>query len=197
MVRVKTSDRITVAGMPGQGKSELARALALGSPRVFMFDPMDQYGDVAHAVRVVPAKGLDEKEALEPLAARAMREGNVLLIVEEAEIALGEPYSGILPEMKALVLRGRNRGVGLVAVTRRVANLSKTVFGLSEHVFLFKHFAPNDLEYLNRFIGKEWGLVVSELPEWHFLHYSNGQVDRMPPLDVPGKGLHAAAPGAS
>ena len=186
MVIVKTSDRNTIAGMPGQGKSELARALAMYSPRVFMFDPMDQYGDVAHALRVVPAKGQDEKEALEPLAARAMREGNVLLIVEEAEIALGEPYSAILPEMKALVLRGRNRGVGLVAVTRRVANLSKTVFGLSEHVFLFKHFAPNDLEYLNRFIGKEWGQVISELPPWHFLHYSNGQVDRMPPLDVPG-----------
>lgn len=62
--------------------------------------------------------------------------------------------------------------------------LSKDMFSLSEHVFIFRHFSPNDIKYLAAYIGNEAAGSVRELADYEYLHYSGNVIHRCPPLEL-------------
>lgn len=182
-IEISATDRVTICGIPGTGKTAFARELLRGYPQVYVYDPLNQYQVFD---RFTPKAGKDTLKIFEEHARKVWKRGNVVFCIEEAEKYLSNrSLTGYAADV---IRRGRNRGIGVIALTRRLADLSKTVFGLSEHVFIFRHFAPNDIKYLRGFIGPEWANRVPSLENYHYLYYSRDQVIQCPPLEL-GKNI--------
>ncbi len=103
--------------------------------------------------------------------------------VEECEIYLRNK-SELMPYAKQLILRGRNKGIGMWLCTRRIADLHKTPMSQANHVFLFKMYLPNDLAYVSQFIPKEITDKLKTIPDYHFIRYSNGEVEVCKPIKL-------------
>lgn len=96
--------------------------------------------------------------------------GNVTFVIEEAERYLGQGKP-MGENTFDLINRGRNWGVGVFAVTRRIQRLSKDFFDLCQQVFLFRC-GLKSREYITDMIGKESTRQIMQLPLYHFLHFS-------------------------
>jgi DNA helicase HerA-like ATPase len=178
--RVASDEGITIGGIRGYGKTTLAKMLLRKFPRVLVYDPLDQYQGFN---RYVPQSDTPEEFAY--VANWVWREQNIMFAIEECENYIGEGMA-ICQAAKNIINRGRNYGIGYMAITRRIANLSKTAFSLSDHVFLFRFFAPNDVRYCSDFIGRDWAARLQELPKHNFLYYgAQGEVCECPPIKVP------------
>lgn len=184
-LQIASDQVVTICGMRGTGKTTLMAALFRAMPRATILDPLDQYDSLQTDAKrcVVPGLGADERDVLETMCVDAWQKGNISLFVEEAELALPEGKP-LLPATKTVVLRGRNRGIGLVANTRRIAGLKKDVVALSDHVLIFGLFLPQDVDYVADFVGKEEAAKARTLAAFRFLHYHQGRVRLMAPIAV-------------
>lgn len=169
---------ITVCGMKGTGKTTLEKLMLTKYQRILVFDVN---GEFTEFPRYLPET--DSPKELDKVAKAVWNEGNCLLMVSEAELYL--PVNGTLPpNVFKITTRGRHRNIGMIADTRRIANLNKTVFGLSEHVFAFRHFAPTDIKYLNEFFTKDAREMV-HLKDYWYWQYHRGVVKVCPPITPP------------
>ena len=167
-LRISRSDRITIAGLPGTGKTTLAKFLAsLCLPRVLIYDPLSQYSGFEDEYRYIPKS--DSQAEFNSICRRLRSQSNIMFVVEECEryIGQGRPLGD---DAFDLVNRGRNWNVGIVAVTRRIQRLSKDYFDLCQHIFFFKC-GLKSREYLADMIGKAETNRVMRLPKYSFLHY--------------------------
>lgn len=98
------------------------------------------------------------------------QEGNITFIVEEAERYLGQGKP-MGDNAFDLVNRGRNWGVGVFAVTRRIQRISKDFFDLCSHAFFFKC-GLKSRDYIADMIGKENTRTIMRLEPFQFLHYN-------------------------
>uniref|UniRef100_A0A6H2A2J3 ATPase domain containing protein n=1 Tax=viral metagenome TaxID=1070528 RepID=A0A6H2A2J3_9ZZZZ len=177
--KLASDEVICIGGMRGTGKTTLAKHITSQFESVYVFDPLNQYAEFEHYVPETSSI-----EEFDSVAKRIWLKGNMVFVVEECEGYLGERMA-LSPYAFKIVLQGRNRGIGLIAVTRRIANLSKTVFSLSDHVYLFRFFSPNDVKYCAEFIGRAWGARLQKLPKFHFLYYSTeGEIMECPPIAI-------------
>lgn len=187
-VKIKTWHTVTVCGMKGTGKSNLERFLLKMYPSVFVFDVLEEFQDYPNYI----PRTNDPRE-LDSVAKAIWNQGNVTLLVSEAELFL--PNTGTLPpNIFRLLTRGRHRNIGVIVDTRRIANLSKTAFSLSEHVFVFRHFSPTDTRYLQEFLPVD-AKQLANLQDYHYWHYTRGQVKEHDP--VPRQKAPKAAPAGS
>ncbi len=176
---IESDEVITIGGMRGTGKTTLARFIASQFKNLFVWDPLGQYPEFD---RYVPQT--NSLEEFDRVARAIWERGNIIFMVEECENVLGERMS-LTPYAFKIILQGRNKGIGLIAVTRRIANLSKTVFSLSNHVFLFRFFSPNDIKYCQEFIGKHWAEHLRTITRYNFLYYSSeGEIIECPKLQI-------------
>jgi hypothetical protein len=164
--------------MKGTGKSNLEKFLLSLYSSVFIFDTNGEFGDRFPSYEPTT----DSPEELEKIAKVLWNRQNVLLLVSEAELFLPNGVK-LPPHVFKIITRGRHRNVGLIADTRRIANLNKTVFGLSEHCFIFRHFAPTDVRYLQEFLPVN-AKQLATLPDYHFWHYTKGQVEERNPVPL-------------
>jgi len=181
---IKTTDGITICGMKGTGKSTWIREIAQNNQRfkqrVIVFDPQDEYRDQFETV--LPES--DDPEELDEMADYVFRQGNILLIVSEAEQFLPEGRP-LPPHVFKLINRGRHRNSAIWADTRRIANLNKSVFNLSEHVIIFRHFGVTDINTLNKFVPD--ASLLRTVPDYHFIYYHRGKSTLYPPLRITEK----------
>ena len=178
--KLASDEVICIGGMRGTGKTTLAKHIASKFEACVIFDPLGQYSEFSDTY-VPRSSSLEEFDSI---ARMVWQRGNTVFVVEECESFLGERMN-LSPYAFRIVLQGRNRGIGLIAVTRRIANLSKTVFSLSDHVYLFRFFSPNDVKYCSEFIGRAWAARLQKLPKYHFLYYSaEGEITECPPLMI-------------
>lgn len=170
MIRIASWNAITVCGMKGTGKTFLEKHGLLPLYReVFVFDTNGEFEEYPNY-----EPGTDSPLELDKVAKVIWNRWNCVLLVSEAELYL--PVNQQLPpNIFKIITRGRHRNVGFIADTRRIANLNKTVFGLSEHCFVFRHFSPTDIEYLSKFIPSDCRQLASLQDRW-FWHYSRGSV---------------------
>jgi hypothetical protein len=176
---IASDEGITIAGMRGQGKTTFAKRTLSRFNKVLVWDPLAQYPEFN---RYVPQTG--SQAEFEYVAAWVWNEGNIMFAIEECERWVGEGMA-IAPSMTKIINMGRNKGIGYMPITRRIANLSKTAFSLCDHVFLFRFFAPNDIKYCSEFIGREWGKRLQELPKHNYIYYgAEGVVCECPPIKV-------------
>jgi len=168
-VNIKSTDRITVAGLPGTGKTTLGKYLAsLCMPRVLIYDPLAQYDGFPDENRYIPKS--DSLSEFDAVCRQLRMRGNVTFIVEEAERYLGQGKP-LGENAFDLINRGRNWGVGVLAVTRRIQRLSKDFFDLCQDVFLFRC-GLKSREYITDMIGRESTKKIMALPLFHFLYFN-------------------------
>ncbi len=176
---IESDNIITIAGMRGMGKSELARHIFKQFTNLKVWDPLGQYTEFDN---YVPTRGSPEE--FDAICKMIWDQSNVMFAVEECESVLGERMA-LTPYSFKIILQGRNRGIGLIAITRRIALLNKTVFSLSDHAFLFRFFAPNDVKYCQEFIGRQWAFRLQKLPKYHFIYYgAEGEIRECPPISI-------------
>jgi len=174
-MNIRSFDCITVCGQKGCGKTYLIQHLLPLYREVLVFDPAQEFDDYPHYVPKT-----DSPQELERVAKVLWNRWNVLLVVSEAELYL--PVNQQLPpSIFKIITRGRHRNIGLIADTRRVANLNKTMFGLSEFCFIFRHFSPNDIDYLSKFVPRNCK-ELRDLPDFHFWVYHQNQTLIHPPI---------------
>lgn len=172
MIRLTPTDRITIAGLPGTGKTTFAKYLAdiyASSPnlKILIYDPLDQYRTFADDQRYVPQT--DSQREFEDVCKRLCAQRNTVFIIDEAEAYLTE---GKLSNTYAyrLVWRGRNWGIGIIAVTRRLQDLSKRYFQLCQHCFFFQSH-PMVRPYLKTFLEADAIHAILTLQTFDFVHY--------------------------
>ncbi len=181
-MKIQSTDLITVAGQTRSGKSTLAKYLArqiqAAGIDVVVFDPMAEYIEFTS---YIPKS--DSPAELDLFCAQAWARGNTFIIVDESELYLAEKKA--LPRhVFRCVLRGGHRGIGMMFITKRIALLSKNCFALSHHIFLFRIFAPNDINYIAQFCPRTVTEKLRRLPPWHYLYYHEGEVIEFEPLKL-------------
>lgn len=189
MLALKSTDRICICGLPGTGKTVFCRWIAseidalrrLGEPpNILIIDPLNQYQQFPDECRYIPRQ--ETPQELESICRRLYSRSNMTLIIEEAEQYLSQNRP-ILPYTSGLIRMGRNWGIGVVAVTRRIQDINKRFFDLAQHVFFFRcGFKSRD--YIADMLGAEFvrpvanprvnttGYTITTLPPYHTLHFN-------------------------
>lgn len=177
LIKLRSWNSVTICGAKGTGKTTLERYLLSLYGRALAFDTLEEFPEMP--LRHIPRT--DSPAELDQVAAKVLSMCNCTLVVSEAEIYL-PVQKPLPPNVLKLVTRGRHYNCGLVVDTRRLANLHKTVFSLSDHCFIFRHFSPTDIRYLEEFLPDV--SEVAKLRDREFLHYSQGHMARCKPLKV-------------
>lgn len=163
------TNRVTIAGLPGTGKTVLARFIAsFYVPNLLIYDPLSQYDGFPDECRYVP-KG-DSLAEFDAVCRQLRARSGVVFMIEECERYLGQGKP-LGEHTFDLINRGRNWNVGIVAVTRRIQRLSKDYFDLCQVCFFFKC-GLKSRPYLEDLIGKEAVGMIRRLPQYHFLYYN-------------------------
>ncbi len=168
-LKVKRTDRVCISGLPGTGKTTLTRYLAhLAKPDLLIYDPLAQYTDFPSECVYVPRSNSQAEfdEQCKLLCARS----NVLFIIEECERYIGQSQQTGYYAFD-LINRGRNWGIGIIAVTRRIQRVSKDFFDLCQHVIFFRC-GLKSREYISDMIGKEQMAKILSLQQYQFLYYN-------------------------
>jgi len=165
---LKTNAIATIAGMRGSGKTSLAkRILSLVQGDVIVYDPMHEYDP-----KISFHPHSDSKEDFDRFMSICWDRGNLFVCVDEAERYFRVKH--ILTEFSAKVVNtGRHRNIGLLIITRRLAELNKTAFGLSETAILFQMFLPNDIRYIKDFYGDK-AEELRGIGKFHYKVFSMG-----------------------
>ena len=167
-IKFKADDRITIAGLPGTGKTTLAKYLgSLLVPHLLIYDPLAQYEGFPDECRYIPKS--DSLEEFDGICRQLRAKGDTTFLIEESERYLGQGKP-LHSNTFDLINRGRNWGVGVIAVTRRIQRLSKDYFDLCQRHFLFKC-GLKSREYIAEMIGKDRLRDIMRLAEYHFLYY--------------------------
>lgn len=169
MLEIKSTDRVTICGLPGTGKTTLAKYFgSLLEPRVLIYDPLSQYTGFPDECRYIPKS--DSLQEFDGICRQLRAKGNITFLVEEAERYMGQGKP-LGENTFDLINRGRNWGVGVFCVTRRVQRISKDFFDLCQHCFIFR-IGLKSRGYIADMIGWDDTRKVMSLPVYHFLHYN-------------------------
>lgn len=146
-VRIDTNRKADinyVVGSSGAGKSYYIKAQLAAEKRLLIFDPDDEYGDLAGIITTTNGKQLAElikSHATKPLRVRLVRNGvqafelcnalafgwtNCTYVAEE--IADVTRAGKAPPQWGQVLRRGRKRGIKIFITTQRPAEADKTAF---------------------------------------------------------------------
>lgn len=168
-IKMKSTDRICISGLPGTGKTTLARYLAtLAEPNLLIYDPLGQYVDFPKECIYVPRS--NSPQEFDAVCKQLCARSNVVFIVEECERYIGQNKE-LGYYAFDLINRGRNWGIGIIAVTRRIQRVSKDYFDLCQNVIFFKC-GLKSREYIADMVGKEHVRAIMSLKPYQFLYYN-------------------------
>lgn len=179
-MKIKSTDRLCVCGLPDTGKTTFMRYLAsLAEPHILIIDPLDQYDMFPDECRYIPKR--EHPQELEDICRRLWAQTDMTLIIEEAEQYLQQGRA-LLPATSGLIRMGRNWGIGVWATTRRIQDINKRFFDLAQHCFFFRC-GLKSRDYIADMIGHEYvypyprpkynhtGYSITTLPDYHCLHF--------------------------
>jgi hypothetical protein len=157
------SERISlIFGKTGTGKSTLAKELIKDQNRVIIIDPQREYNETIIFENIPSLWDYIEKnENFGVLSCRFETDleidylfrtckiiGNLTLVVEEAEIYISpNARSGYFLD---LVRYGRHKGVKIIGIARRRAELSADFRGMCEVIYSFKQTEPLDIDAMKK-----------------------------------------------
>jgi DNA helicase HerA-like ATPase len=183
----KTRRVVLIFGRTGSGKTYLARQIAQREKRIVILDPMHQFSgtvftsfdafaayieprlDTAFDFRIV-CRFRDDVD-IEYFFILARQIQGYTLCIDEAEIFL-EPRS-MNEDFLQIIRYGRHNEISLIAVARRVPELSVDLRAQADSLITFNQTLPGDLKNLEaygfdpeaiRALGKYKYVVVGEHP---------------------------------
>lgn len=101
----------------------------------------------------------------------------ILLLIEEAN--MGFPNQKMPPQYfgaQRLVLQGRHRGIGIMAITQRPALVSADLRGNVDEVYIFQQSQKLDIDAIMGVIGREHESAIRALKPHEYIHWNRGQI---------------------
>ena len=100
----------------------------------------------------------------------------VTLLVDELNLSFPlnprPEYSGFA----RLCSRGRKRGINIIGITQRPAEVSTRFRGNIDRLACFALSVPNDFQVITQTIGPDAEKAVKELPEYGHIFFENGKM---------------------
>lgn len=165
-ITLSPSDRLTVIGKTGSGKTVASVAIAsllvpMDHPRWQLWwldsklDPKDGKmlrewgfglkGSARKHIRLDPAHG-DPSAQAQAFCDAALKRRNVLLVADEYKhITVSARRAG--PGIEGVHLRGRGLNVGMLGQTQEPCDIPRQLLSQASHVFLFDLTYPRDIKY--------------------------------------------------
>jgi len=201
MLKIKTSDNITVCGKKKSGKSCWLKWLLASYPKWIVVDyhwehdkpPYPLVAVITHYANEIPqlwAKGYRKilfqplhrtPQELDQISDIALRIGNLAFVVEECDRFVNR-WTGFkdLPRFADIVHTGSNHyGIGLIALTRRIRNFHSDIHSQTDHVIAFYQHNVKDIESLCEEFDEKLVVVSKLKPEdhqWAYYNDSTGEV---------------------
>jgi DNA helicase HerA-like ATPase len=121
---------------------------------------------IAEATRVF------SEELFSEISGELRTEARVLLVLEEAHSLVPEwnstSYDGDQRASNGTakaILQGRKYGLGVLLVTQRTANVTKTILNQCNTVFAFRTFDATGMDYLSNYVGDTYAQILSGLAD--------------------------------
>ena len=152
---------ILIFGRTGSGKSYLAKRLIKKFDRVIIIDRMLEYESdnifykfddlLDYFLKEKPNKfnfvcRFESDNDIELLFKFCWYVKNLMLVVEESELYIS-PYQK-QSEFLKLIRYGRHRNISIIAIARRVVELSNDVKANADTIISFKQILKKDIDYL-------------------------------------------------
>lgn len=183
-ITFKADDRVMIVGIPDMGKSVLflsfVKKLCNKGFRVLLYDSELNTNLEAKKLTVYKPQRPGNKEEFEHICEqvweRVDSDRPIHVLAVESIDFYASPQTDLdheLPFFKKVLHWGRNKDLGVIMTSRRIANCHKDTCALSVHWFLFYTFLPNDIKYIRSFIGRTAD-DIPKLQPHHFIHFESG-----------------------
>jgi len=173
-LEVDVSDKITILGKTGSGKTNLIKVLLSDILKDYQFILLDALGNFAeyngqpnidyHQVTPSDQAGVDE------IIYAALERGDCMIVLDEVDRYNSKPGS----MLNELVNVGRNYNVGGIFAARRTADVNKDILANSPYIFTFQHILPQDLDVLIDWFAQD-ETVFRDLQEFEAILFHNGE----------------------
>lgn len=185
-IKINTSDRVSIFGRTGSGKTFFAKHWLLPHyDRYVFWDIKHESTDIEHDIVVNNPKQLKNsiknynKILYQPTSPTDKDFDDICKIIFDSknnalyvdEAAMVSTPTKILYNHKVLVTQGRSYDVGIINVSQRPRDLHNTLISESEHLFVFALSLETDVLKLRQ----QMGVAADEiyyLPEYHFLYHN-------------------------
>jgi len=197
----KINSIITIVGQRGSGKTTLAKMLVLMRSRVVVLDPLCEYGNeglifesLGDLVNFMSEHSegqfrvicrFESMEEYDTLLDLSREIGMLTVVIEELNFFIQVQSKN--PHFDQLYRFGRHRGVSVIGIAQRCAEIPKLITSQSDSIISFRQTEPGDLKYLSSvsFIGSEGAAKLPDLEKYkgldlavdkHFLIFGHRQV---------------------
>ena len=187
-----TASTVLIIGLKGAGKTTMARHLArlVAPDRLAIYDPMREFrgSEFAAAERVEPERILSRRsfnewaDGLMPEHPKKTTKHD-MIVIDEANIYAPNKYE-LGDALFSYINLGRHMRVGVVAITRRLAQLNTHMVELADTIICYRLAGSNDITRLNR-LSAGLGVEVARLPPYHYAVLENGDYTIHSPLEDP------------
>ena len=193
--KLKNTDVICIYGQRGSGKSIMAKYLLLKFPKYIVFDPLGEYsrfGKVVFSLEEINPE--DERIIFNPrdtpnneethdLVSKYVWDNlpNYCFLTDEIHMYQSK---ALTTNFKKVITQGRHRGIGMICVSQRFANVNQTITTQASHLFLFRLFG-RDIETAKTYFGSDIEDLLRQLEEYHYIYWNTKQNNFLPckPID--------------
>lgn len=179
MISYSLGEILVICGKAGKGKSHFAKFLASRLNNIVIWDVHAQHKDLG-----IPISNINQIKAgkwvyvpedyslghFDLFCGKCYDVWNTTIFVEEAQSYLPSSPFPLKNNIGRLISQGRNRGIGLVCITRRIADLHKDIVSQSK-IVSFYQFWDRDIETLEANIPRLDGEIVKKLKDYEFLYF--------------------------
>ena len=156
--------RFAIVGLPGSGKSNLARYLLRQTERHIIYDPLGEYPGYR---RYVPESRRSAEELETFLSDVVIPMQPDLFIMDESNRYINPKPAHLSPFIGDLNDLSRHWGISWGVIARRPTQLHTDIFELTHFVFVYGLHGKNDIRMLNEMYDG-FGKMVKGLEPFHF-----------------------------
>jgi len=184
-ISLKSNEKSMIIGVNDMGKSVLFRHLIKqyldAGMNVLLYDSEKEYADFMHPnLKIYQPLEPANVEEFDDICGMVWERGHMIIAIESIDF-YATPYQPMPKFLKKIIHWGRNKGIGVLMTSRRIANVHKDCCALNRHWFMFNTYLPNDIKYIKSFIGKPADQLASLDPHY-FIHWCGGKAELCNPI---------------
>ena len=190
-ISLKSNEKTMVVGVNDMGKTVLFKDLIKlylnAGVKVLLYDSEHEkkYRDFEHPnLKVYRPLEPANVEEFDSICEQVWTRTTMVLAIESVDF-YAVSQMPMPPYLKKIIHWGRNRRIGVLMTSRRIANVHKDCCALNRHWFLFHTYLPNDVKYIKSFIGKI-AEQLGDLKPHYFIHWSGGKAELCNPIPYEG-----------